>query len=305
VKSLSSVFIWTEAFNCVEILPPFIASFTKHHNLPIHVFTTAEEVALVPKNPFVTASTLDGNFATSILLCSQKSSIRGYRKGHLGTARVWSNIIRTRHEEVLIHLDADTVFLGECIQPLLKAIQNGADLAGTRRPYFHRTYRKSGRDGAALDKHPDAINTDIIAFRRRSIPDKFSPFLTRLIRGKRPLRFPVVDFFDPVVFKMLRSRRVIEYVDSPEDGSQSKPNQNSSIYRNRISFAAVGSGLNFMKNPQVKTSPGYREYALSSYSIYSKYLLDKDIPFPALINEELEKRLRDLDKSSWTLREKD
>ena len=40
MKSLKSYFIWTEAFNCGEILNPMLASFLKHHDFPIHVFAS-------------------------------------------------------------------------------------------------------------------------------------------------------------------------------------------------------------------------------------------------------------------------
>ena len=42
-------FIWTEAFNCVEILPPFLESFKKHHKLEINVVVAKSEINLVPR----------------------------------------------------------------------------------------------------------------------------------------------------------------------------------------------------------------------------------------------------------------
>jgi len=303
VQEQESVFIWTEAFNCVEILPPFLESFRHHHKFPIHVFTSTEELSKVPSLPGVSVSSVSDSFVSKFFLTSQAAVKRGYQSGHLGTARIWSNIIRTRNETILIHLDADTVFLGECISELIDSITKGADIAGTRRPYLHRGYRKTGRDAKMLDKHPDALNTDIIAFRRLSVPRRFSPLLTRRIRGKRPLRYPVVDFFDPIIFEMVRAGKRIDYVDSPESGKQGFTNTKAQIYKSRISFAAVGSGLNFMKNPEAKTSPGYRAYALSSYSLYAKYLLGIDTGIATLDNREIESRLRLLDASTWTLKE--
>jgi hypothetical protein len=302
VDSTKSVFIWTEAFNCVEILPPFLESFRTHHNLPIHVFTSEKEREKVPRIEGVTVSEVADNWISKLYLTSPKAVARGYKRGHLGTARVWSNIIRSRREEILVHLDADTVFLSECLSELIESISSGYEVAGTRRPYFNRGYRKDGPDGKKLDKHPDVLNTDIIAFQRSAIPRRLSPLLTRRIRGKRPLRYPVIDYFDPIIFEMIRAGRKIGYLDSPDSGDRGFTNPDSRIYKSRISFAAVGSGLNFYKNPEVETSPGYRAYAMASYSLYAKYLLGIDTGLQTLDNPEVENKLKQLDKSTWTLR---
>ena len=300
--STKTVFIWTEAFNCVEILPPFLESFRAHHDLPIHVFTSKKEEEKVPRIKSVTVSDVSKNWISKLYLTSPKAISRGYKKGHLGTARIWSNIIRSRREDILIHLDADTVFLGECLSELIENVSAGYDVVGTRRPYFNRGYRKDGRDGRRLDKHPDVLNTDIIAFRRSAIPRRLSPLLTRRIRGKRPLRYPVIDYFDPIIFEMIRTGKKIGYLDSLDSGDRGFANPNSRIFQSRISFAAVGSGLNFHKNPHVETSPGYRAYALASYSLYAKYLLGIDTGIKTLENPDIENKLKKLDKSSWTLR---
>ena len=92
------------------------------------------------------------------------------------------------------------------------------------------------------------------------------------------------------------------YIDSPNDGQHAFPNYDSEYFKNRISFAAVGSGLNFFKNPGVETSPGYKSYAISSFALYSKYLLETDIGVPVLDNPEILAKLIKLDKKSWKLR---
>jgi hypothetical protein len=302
MSSVEEYFIWTEAFNCVEILEPFLESFRTHHAHPIHVFTSPEEKALVPKIDGVRVLTPSDNWLTCILFCSSKRIAKGYTKGHLGTARLWSNIFRTRKEKILIHIDADTIFVGECIQPIIEEIKQGTDICGTRRPYFYRSYRKKGRDGKLLDKHPDLVNTDLLGIRNLSLPRRFSPLFTRNIRGKRPLRYPVVDFFDPITLSIAYGGGRLRYLDSPLQGSRGVNQLDSPIFMNRISFAAVGSGLNFFKNPKIVTSSGYRDFALSSFSLYSKYILDCDVGIPTLGDAELIQKISKLDKETWTLR---
>jgi len=297
-----SAFIWTEAYNCVEILPPFLKSFREHHNLGINVIVAKSEADLVPKIEGVNALTLEPNFKSNLLRNSEKHVSLGYKSGHLGTARIWSYLIQNRSEEFFVHLDADTVFLAESVSALIDRLKRGYDFVGTRRPYKNRGYRLEGRDGTLLDKRPDALNTDFLAFRPSAISSRHSPLLTRWIRGKRPIRYPVVDFFDPIIFRALSQGRKISYIDSPDVGSSSLPNYESEFFKNRISFAAVGSGLNFLKNPSVQTSPGYREYALASYSLYAKYLLDQETGIDPLDNPEILEKLKRLDKPSWTLK---
>jgi len=278
-----------------------LSSFTAHHSFPIHVYTTDSEAAKLKQTQGVRCLRAPSSPISALYKNSYKRVLEGYKRGHLGTARLWSNVIQSRNEDILIHVDADTVFLADCITPLLEELSRGAEMVGTRRPYLLRTYRKEGRDGRMLDKHPDALNTDLIAFRRKAIPKRFGPFLTRKIQGKRPVLYPVIDFFDPVVFDMIRKGRNLRYVDSPESGSQSTPNFESPLFQNRISFAAVGSGCNFYKNPQVSTSPGYRDYALASFALFSKHLLGVDIGIKPLNNPDLINKLERLDKSKWRL----
>ena len=295
------VFIWTEAFNCSEILPPFLKSFTHHHDFTIHIATSKNEFQSLPEIENVRFLPIKDTLSSKLTYTNEKAILRGFKKGHLGTARLWNQVIRNRRETFLIHLDADTVFLGDVISPLIAALKQNFDFVGTRRPYLHRGYRTIGTDARLLDQHPDASNTDIIGMRRNAIPGRYSPLFTRWIRGKRPIRYPVVDFFDPVLFQALRKRKQVQYLDSPERGNQSIPNENSHIFTNRISFAAVGSGLNFLKNPEVTTSPGYRAYAISSYALYAKYLLDMDLGLPTLSNSNIEERLKRLNQRTWTL----
>ena len=70
----------------------------------------------------------------------------------------------------------------------------------------------------------------------------------------------------------------------------------------RISFAAVGSGLNFYKNPNVETSPGYKNFALSSYSLFAKWLLNKDIGIVPLDAPEIVRKLEKLNQKTWSIR---
>jgi hypothetical protein len=91
------------------------------------------------------------------------------------------------------------------------------------------------------------------------------------------------------------------YLDSPFDGFSSQTNFDSDFMQQRISFSAVGSGINFYKNPDVSIPAGYRSYALASFSLYSKYVLGQDLEVEPLSHEDLENKLIALDKEHWIL----
>jgi len=257
---------------------------------------------LVPRIKNVKVLTVPDGLLSWVYRTDNKSILQGFKKGHLGTARLWSNLFRSRSEEVLLHLDADTVFLGNVLEGVHAAIEADFDVVGTRRPYQRRTYRLDGDDAKALNRLPDVVNTDLMAVRRSSIPNLFSPLLTRRIRGKRGIRHPIIDFFDPITFEIIRNGGQVYYLDSPNQGNHSVTNFESSFFEKRLVFSAVGSGFNFTVNPEVATSPSYKEFAIASYSLYSKYLLDTETGHPTLADEKLVRKLERLDRTNWILK---
>jgi hypothetical protein len=111
----------------------------------------------------------------------------------------------------------------------------------------------------------------------------------------------VIDFFDALTFSISRKSRIF-YLDSFSQSKSGKHNRDGEFESSMISFAAVGSGCNFYKNPEVKTSESYKEFALASYSLYSKYLLNHEIGIAPLMSPYLVNLLEKLDISTWTLK---
>ena len=295
------VFIWTEAFNCGEILKPMLSSYLAHNKYPIHVYGTQKDFleAEINSDLVIFESLSDKRFFQKSL---ESKILKGYTKGHKGTAILWEYIINSRNESILIHLDSDNIFLDDVVEELIRAIEvEGHDLAGSRRPYRHRHYRRDGKDSKQLDARPDAVNTDCFAFTKNKIR-KFPKFwLRRKILGRRVSLKPVVDAFDPVTFEIIKQNGKVKYMDSPEAGFHSTSNWDSKFLNSRISFAAVGSGCNFFKNGYGSVPEHYAKYAISSYSLFALELLNKDIGISPLINEGITSKLAKLDKESWKL----
>lgn len=307
-----SAFIWTEAIGCGEILPPCLESYLKHHDEKIHVFGYPEDLVNLPQSRQLIPMPIVDDAAKSEnaeYLSFAKALKSAYKNGHEGTALLWAKIISNQHEEFLIHLDSDTIFLRDTISPILDNLQNGFGIVGTRRPYKEqvRNGNIKGHRKFQFYFYRDAINTYAFGFSRKAINEmKFEEIqkkiMNRYSNSLLPRLFPVIDFFDAVTFRIAKANGIF-YLDSKDQQRSGTHDRFGKFERSMISFAAVGSGCHFYKNPQVKTSESYREFALASYSLYSEYLLDKKIGFPPLDSPYLVNLLERLDKNTWTLKE--
>ena len=305
-KNQVDAFVWTECFNCPQIALPMLKSFLTHHaELNIHVLCFQEERSFFENlDSRIIAISPSENFLIRLFFRDERAIRAGYRKkSHLGTARSWANVFHSINSDYFVHLDSDQIFLGDLVSDILEKLESGFDLVGTRRPYFHRSYRKEGRDGRRLDRLPDSLNTDLVGFHKDVIGTLLSPMLVRKVRGRRTSRKPVIDFFDPLIHRALLSNRRTFFLDSQSTDLVGQVNLESHFYTQRLQFAAVGSGMNFFSNPESTSSPGYREYALQSYALWSKYFDENPIDYNRLDAPELVAKLNRLDQTLWTLRE--
>lgn len=310
-------FIWTEAIGCGEILPPFLDSYAKHHSTPIHVIGYKRDLEFLPDSklfiPFEIGE--DAKYQAGKLTArgaklatSQRLVSSAYDSGHSGTALVWALLIAERPEKIMLHLDADTVFLGNVVEPVLAIAQKGYGVIGTRRCYRNSKANKSGWQRIATHFMADTVNTHLFAFRRDLLTEEIED-LRELIRGAHPNRilgvlFPVIDFFDRVTFRLKR-RAGVFYLDSEDQGKHGHHSHSTPLESRMITFSAVGSGLAFSRNPGAKVPESYKDYALRSYSLYANNLLESGFDYPQLENPWVRGQLAKLDKKTWTLRDSD
>ena len=295
---------------CGEILPPCLESYLKHHQEKIHVFGYPEDMANIPKSTQIIPmmiQDLPTELGHGMNLSFEKELRSAYQSGHKGTALLWAKIVSNRNEDFLLHLDSDTVFLGDVVSPIIAELKNGYGVVGTRRPYKEQVKNGNvkGYRRFQFFFYRDAVNTYAFGFNRRSIRSKSFKEVQNKIMNRYSSRilqrlFPVIDFFDSLTFQLARSRGIF-YLDSLNQAKSGKHSRYGEFESLMISFAAVGSGCNFYKNPQVQTSESYREFALASFSLYSKYLLDKEIEVTPLNSPYLVNLLKKLDKTTWTL----
>lgn len=297
---MKQVYVWTEALGCAEILAPMLRSYTKHHDFPIHVFIYAEDAHHIGNINGIVPILIDD---------SQESLVRksvlydAYKEGHKGTALLWSRIIEINKGALLVHLDADTVFLGEVVNEILRGL-NHAGITGTRRPY-RRTTSRRGLRKLQLFFRPDAVNTHAFGLRNEfnglNREKLFDYILARRGSFFKSLFYPVIDFFDPMTF-YIRHEMGIYYLDSKDQSKSGDYSRYGEFEKRMISFAAVGSGYSFFHGNSTTSSHSYKEFAISSYSLYSKYLLGREIDVAPLKSDYLEDQLKLLDVSSWTIR---
>lgn len=299
-----SHFIWMEALGCGEILPPTINSYLAHHDQRLHVIGYQEDLASIPQDDRIIPIVISEESSVESFRLSAGQLREAYMRGHQGTALLWASIIQCRQESVMIHLDADTVFLGNVVNPILEKMKLGIGIVGTRRPYRHSAASKNMANKVLMYFRRDAVNTHCFGFNKEFISiDNIN--LSKAINGQGKNRFsqrifPVIDFFDRVTFNIARNQSIF-YLDTDKQNKHGHHDHNGALESLMISFAAVGSGCAFHKNPKALSSPTYREFALSSYALWSKWLLGVSINHEVLDSPFLIDKLSRLDKQVWKL----
>lgn len=296
-------FIWMEALGCGELLEAATKSYLAHHSLPLHVFGYPTDLTDLPKNDLIIPVEIGHSLGEFDL--TEKILREAYQYGHRGTALLWTKIIRARDENFLIHLDADNIFVGEVLSPILDALAKGSAVAGTRRPYRYRVARGGRFAGFIHFFRRDCVNTHCFGFNRSIIKLReisIFDFIEGRARNKyTPRVLPIIDFFDRMTFYLARKNGIF-YLDSDNQNKHGHHSRSGLIESRLISFSAVGSGIAFYKNKNAVTSPTYKDYAMSSYALYSKYVMGKEIDYPVMESPYLVGLLRRLDKNTWTLK---
>jgi hypothetical protein len=299
----NSTFVWMEALGCGELLDAATKSYLAHHQHSLHVIGYKEDLISLPNHPLIIPIEINSSKGEIDLTDLQLKA--AYQNGHKGTALLWSKLIFHRKEDHLVHLDADNIFIGEVLSPILKALNEGYAVTGTRRPYRYRVARGGKFAGFIHFFRRDCVNTHCFGFDRTQISlreQSVFDFIEGRARNRyTPRILPIIDFFDRMTFYLAR-KGGIYYQDSDHQKSHGHHSREGRIESNLISFSAVGSGIAFYKNPNAVTAPTYMDFALKSYALYSKYVIGKDIDYEVMESPYLIQLLERLDKKSWILK---
>lgn len=232
--------IFTIAVGCTPVVIKMLESYFKYHNQVIHLYTTVKDHEEIIKN--VSLKNLRVHFVSSAYAAY-------FKQGHLGTATILANVIKSNPDSYLIHIDSDIIFKQESLSLIEKA--GYPDLYGSIRCYKNNPGKAPVPEGVE-----DAISTYFMGFNPEYTKDLSREDLVLMCQGvKNPLGFPCLDFFDPVYF-YCRSKGASVYYGSYLDiGGQSSTEEikgtkigpyHSNLHfdcgSHLIHFGGVGSG---------------------------------------------------------------
>lgn len=274
----NDVFIFAIAYNCGKVLNKMLESFHKHHDAKIHLFETHKDFKDAMKHP-----------NNEYIEVSTDAQLKEYfKQGHLGTSYIWTKVLSGEYGNYsrVIQIDSDVIFREECLSDITNKFAEGYDLIGPRRPYSNN---KCGRDDIRhLD---DVVSTYFIGVNIEKISKYDFNTLHRMIVGYYcPVGNPILDFFDPVSFDIIRNGGKVFYLPFENYGSIDE-NGNSDNgftelndlfdFGNKIiHFAGIGSGMNFYYNGNGNVPSTYTEWAKKRFSLYMKVFYNEDIEFP-------------------------
>lgn len=316
------VFVWTEVFNCGEIGRIALLSYLAHHNdIPVHVYGYAEDLTEIPDHPLILKRTFPSggtaqlrHWAWSHLgigtpILTEEALRQGFSRGHLGTARLWAYLIKSRDEALMLHFDSDVIFLGPAVQDVFVRMQHSSLVGQVR------CYRNNPNNRDDLRHLSDLTQTCCFGFERTKIDNHGFRKLVRMCQGSyNPKGHPVLDFFDPVMFEILGNGGNIDFLPHDEAGGCNLEGSRRNAFADindfdtpfkidfgskMIHFSAVGSGMNIHRNRAVRMAESYRRYALDRYALFAKVFLNRDIGVDLSTYEKLMDILRCIDLESW------
>lgn len=269
------VFIFAIGYNCGKVLNKMLESFHAHHDAKIHIIGTRKDFknAMVhPNNEYIDVS-------------EDKVLAELFKQGHVGTSYVWTKVITGQYGacKKIVQIDSDVIFREEALSDILTKFDEGYDLIGPRRPYKNN---KCNRDD--IRHLEDVVSTYFLGVNLEKISKYDFNTLHRMIVGYYcPAGNPILDFFDPVSFDIIRNGGRVCYLPSQDYGSTDENGdsdnghqQMNSLYdfgNKLIHFAGIGSGQNFVNNGNGNVPATYTEWAKKRFSLYMKVFYDEDI----------------------------
>jgi len=282
---MSEYFIFTESYNCSDVLKHCLKSFYKYHNDNVYVFCTKNDLDELKEFRRIIPILIEENSDIDIL----------YSQGHAGTARIFAEAILNHSGKInnIIHFDSDLIFRQECISNIKIKLKDNYDLVGPVRPY---KFNLNGRND--IRHMQDVVATCFLGFNKSKISITNIDDLTDYINGKPFRGKAILDFFDNISFDILDSGGRIYTFDYNQTGGPNKYGDRKNIYDvlNEdldygdwfIHFAGVGSGSKIYKKGYESTNVGYSTWALKRYAVYKSLVENIEINNIQIDKEKLD-----------------
>jgi hypothetical protein len=267
----NKAFIFTESYGCGLILKKCLESFFRHHpDTVVHVFGTHKDFKELGK--FKNVEYVELSDDLELKEC--------FKHGHLGTAHIGARVIKefSKGFDYVIHFDSDVIFQKESLSLLYDKIDEGYDLIGPVRCY------KNNMNGRTdLSELSDVSQTYFYAFNKTKISDYSFADLRKMIVGfHNPLNHPILDYFDPVSFDILKNGGKSYFLNVDLVGGLTMEGNRKNKYEelnsdmdfgeNLMHFAGVGSGMKFYFQGAEQTNQSYVDWALKRFALYYKLL---------------------------------
>jgi hypothetical protein len=254
---------------CAPVGVKMLESYFEFHDEKIHVYLFNDDLNKIIGEYQWKGSILLSKIDFHILDDALKYD---FKQGHLGTAKVWAQVVRENSESYLIHIDSDVIFKKESLSLIEKA--GYPEIYGSRRCYKNNPGKSPVQEGLE-----DAVSTYFVGINSKWIDSEvYDNDFVRMFQGAyNPLGFPVLDFFDPVFFHMRNNGATVYYEDRNIVGGQDESGSKVNNYPSNLHidmgshlahFGGVGSGYQALKDD----SGMNKDY--SEWAKYRWYLFD-------------------------------
>lgn len=267
---MSDTFIFTEAYNCSDILKNCLKSFYRYHEDSVHVFGTSKDLENLK----------DFNKIIPIAIEENSDISHAYKHGHLGTARIFAKAIMEYGKDYkkFVHFDSDLIFKKSCLSNIKSKLDEGYDLVGPVRPYKHNLNKRDD-----VRHMPDVSATCFFGFNSSKLNYPSIDELTYAINGSYQFKGnPVLDFFDHVSLTLLDNNGKFYKFHFDETGGPNEFGNKLNKYGLLnddldcgdwyIHFAGIGSGCKLYHTGIQQAHPGYAEWAINRYGLYKKLI---------------------------------
>jgi hypothetical protein len=294
----NKTFIFTESYGCGLILKKCLESFFKYHpNTVIHVFGTHKDFKELGK--FKNVEYIELSNDLELKEC--------FKHGHLGTAHIGARVIKefSNGYDYIVHFDSDVIFRKESMSLLYDKIEEGYDLIGPIRCY------KNNMNGRTdLSELSDVSQTYFFAFNKNKISDyNFSDLRNMIVGFNNPLNHPILDYFDPISFDILKNGGKSCFLNVNQVGGLTKEGTRKNKYEelnsdmdfgeNLMHFAGIGSGMKFYFYGAEQTSQSYVDWALNRFALYYKLFYDISIPGVEINEHNLQMIKKEINETEY------
>jgi len=203
----------------------------------------------------------------------------------MGTAHIGARVIKefSVGYNYIIHFDSDVVFRKESLSLLTSKIDEGYDLIGPRRCYKNNMNGKTDLADLA-----DVSQTYFYAFNVNKIsPYDFATLRQMIVGYHNPLGHPILDYFDPVSFDILKNGGKIFFLSPDDVGGLTEEGNRKNKYTdlnsdmdfgdNLMHFAGIGSGMKFYYKGIGTAHKSYTDWAIKRFGLYHKLFYNKDL----------------------------